>query len=40
MSFSADEWRGRQEVEELSGLKPYDDRHYLIKRGRMPEGRA
>jgi len=32
------EWRGPQEVEELSGLKPYDDRHYLLKRERMPEG--
>jgi len=34
------EWRGRQEVEELSGLKAYDDRHYLIKKERMPEGKT
>jgi len=32
------EWRGTQKVEEISGLKPYDDRHYLIKTERMPEG--
>ncbi|MGE5357508.1 MAG: Gfo/Idh/MocA family protein [Bacteroidales bacterium] len=34
------EWRGKQEVEELSGLKPYDERHYLIKKERMPEGQT
>ncbi len=32
------EWRGRQEVHEISGLKPYDDRYYLIKKERMPDG--
>jgi hypothetical protein len=34
------EWRGKQEVEELSGPTPYDDRHYLIKKERMPDGRT
>jgi hypothetical protein len=34
------EWRGKQQVEELSGLRPYDDRHYLIKKERMPEGKT
>lgn len=34
------EWRGKQEVEQLSGLTPYDDRHYVIKTERMPDGRT
>jgi predicted dehydrogenase len=33
------EWRGKKEVEEISGLKPYDDAHFLIKKERMPEGK-
>ena len=32
------EWRGKQEVEPLSGLKLYDEHHYLIKKEKMPEG--
>jgi predicted dehydrogenase len=34
------EWRGKQAVEELTGLKAYDDEHYLLKTERMPEGRT
>jgi predicted dehydrogenase len=34
------DWRGRQDVEELSGLKPYDADHYLLKMERMPGGRT
>jgi predicted dehydrogenase len=32
------EWRGKKEVEEISGLKMYDDAHFLIKKEKMPEG--
>jgi len=32
------EWRSKKKVEEISGLKPYDDEHFLIKKERMPEG--
>ncbi len=34
------EWRGATQVEELAGLRPYDDRYYLIKKEVMPEGRT
>jgi predicted dehydrogenase len=34
------EWRGKKEVEEIAGLKMYDDAHYLIKKERMPEGKT
>lgn len=34
------EWRGQKEVEEISGLKPYDEDHYLIKTERMPDGKT
>jgi predicted dehydrogenase len=34
------EWRGRQNVEELSGLRPYDAAHFLLKTERMPDGRT
>jgi len=34
------EWRGKQDVEEISGLKPYDERHVLIKKERMPDGKT
>jgi predicted dehydrogenase len=32
------EWRGKKDVEEISGLKSYDDLHWLIKKEVMPEG--
>jgi predicted dehydrogenase len=32
------EWRGKKKVEEITGLKPYDEDHYLIKTERMPDG--
>ncbi len=34
------EWRGKKEVEEITGLKPYDEDHYLIKTERMPDGQT
>jgi predicted dehydrogenase len=34
------EWRGKKEVEEISGLKMYDDAHFLIKKEKMPEGKT
>jgi predicted dehydrogenase len=34
------EWRGRQEAEEISGLKSFDENHYLIKTERMPDGKT
>jgi predicted dehydrogenase len=32
------EWRGKEDVQEISGLKSYDDNHFLIKEERMPDG--
>jgi len=34
------EWRGKQETEEISGLKSFDEDHYLIKTERMPDGKT
>ncbi len=34
------EWRGPQTVEEISGLQAHNDRHDLIKKERMPDGRT
>jgi predicted dehydrogenase len=34
------EWRGKKDVEEITGLKPYDGEHYLIKTERMPDGKT
>ncbi len=34
------EWRGKNEVEEITGLKPYDEDHYLIKTEKMPDGKT
>jgi predicted dehydrogenase len=34
------EWRGKKEVEEITGLKPYDEDHYIIKKERMPDGKT
>jgi hypothetical protein len=34
------EWRGKKEVEEISGLKMYDETHFLIKKEKMPEGKT
>jgi predicted dehydrogenase len=34
------EWRGKQEEEEISGLKLFDEDHYLIKTERMPDGKT
>jgi predicted dehydrogenase len=34
------EWRGKQEVEEIAGLKSYDANHYIIKTERMPDGKT
>ena len=31
------EWRGKKEVEEITGLKSYDENHYIIKTERMPD---
>jgi len=33
-------WRGKEEVEVISGLKSYDRDHYLIKKERMPDGKT
>jgi predicted dehydrogenase len=34
------EWRGKKKVEEITGLKPYDEDHYLIKTEKMPDGKT
>jgi predicted dehydrogenase len=34
------EWRGKQKAEEISGLKSFDEDHYLIKTERMPDGKT
>ena len=34
------EWRGKQEAGEISGLKSFDEDHYLIKTERMPDGKT
>jgi predicted dehydrogenase len=34
------EWRGKKETEEISGLKSFDEDHYLIKTERMPDGKT
>jgi predicted dehydrogenase len=34
------EWRGKKEVEEITGLKSYDENHYIIKTERMPDGKT
>ncbi len=34
------EWRGKEEVEAISGLKSFDADHYLIKTERMPDGKT
>ena len=34
------EWRGKQETDEISGLKSFDEDHYLIKTERMPDGKT
>ncbi len=34
------EWRGKKDVEEISGLKMYDETHFLIKKEKMPEGKT
>lgn len=31
-------WRGKEGVNKISALKEYDDRHYLIKQERLPNG--
>jgi predicted dehydrogenase len=31
-------WRGRERVENVSALRPFDDEHLLIKQERMPDG--
>jgi hypothetical protein len=34
-----DDWRGREGNAEAAGLKEYDDKHFLIKEERMPDGK-
>ena len=34
-----EDWRGGGVTEEESGLKDYDDGHYLIKEEKMPDGK-
>jgi len=31
-------WRGKENVEKISGLKDYDDDHYLVKEEKLPDG--
>jgi len=34
------EWRGKRDVMEITGLKPYDENHYIIKTELMPDGKT
>jgi hypothetical protein len=35
----AEEWRGEEFNVEAMGLKDYDDKHFLIKEEKMPDGK-
>jgi hypothetical protein len=38
-SVQIEDWRGREVSKEDTGLKEYDDEHFLIKEEKMPDGK-